>query len=83
VRGQITTTKTEETRRVLLPRWVCSIVNTLPSRFKKREIFLNGYGEPYMRAAHLTEYFEKAGDTTGVVAVSQIIRGVTHTHQSG
>lgn len=30
-------------RRVLMPAWVCAIVNALPSRFKQRELFLNQY----------------------------------------
>jgi hypothetical protein len=34
--------------------------------FKRGEIFLNGYGQPYMRAAHIAEYFEKAHAKTGV-----------------
>jgi integrase len=66
VRGLIKSTKTDENRRVLVPDFVCTAVNKLPSRFKKRELFLNQYGRHYESGYHLNKVFRQAHAGTGI-----------------
>jgi integrase len=82
VRSKVTTTKNEEHRRVLIPAWVSAVLNGLPSRFKRKEIFLTDYGLPYMRAAHMTEFFEKAHEKTSVKRSRQPNYPWRHTYAS-
>lgn len=82
VRSQLTTTKTDETRRVLMPAWVCAVVNALPSRFKQAELFLNQYGKPYLSGYHLNRYFERAHEATGVRRSKQPNYPWRHTYAS-
>jgi integrase len=82
VRSTITTTKTDQARRVLLPAWICAAINGLPSRFRRRELFLTPRGEPYMRGAHLTEWFERAHTEAGIRRSKQPNYPWRHTYAS-
>jgi integrase len=66
VRREIKCTKTEESRRVLLPDFVCKEVNALPSRFKREWVFVNQYGRPYLSAYHLNRVLETAHEAVGL-----------------
>jgi len=66
VRGLIKSTKTDESRRVLVPDFVCTEVNKLPSRFKKGPLFLNQYGRHYESAYHLNKHFRAAHVATKI-----------------
>lgn len=66
VRGEITTTKTDEARTVLIPEKVQKALNGLPSRFKRGVLFANQYGRHYQAGYHLNKAFRKAHDATKV-----------------
>jgi integrase len=59
-------TKTYETRRVLMPESACRVINSLPSRFRREEIILNQYNRPYLSAYHLNQYLDRAHVATGL-----------------
>ncbi len=82
VRSEITTTKTGESRRVLLPEHVCKAINALPSRFKQRELFLNQYGHEYVSGYHLNQGFSRAHEATGVRRSRQPNYPWRHTYAS-
>jgi integrase len=64
VRGEITGTKTGETRTVLLPDRLTKVLNALPSRFRKDIIFSNQYGRHYQAGYHLNKKFREAHQMT-------------------
>ena len=63
-RGEIVTTKTDETRKVLLTDKVCGVIGGLPSRFKRGYVFLAQRDKPYQSGYHLNQVFTKAHDRT-------------------
>jgi integrase len=63
-RGEITTTKTDQTRRVLLTDKVTRIVAKLPSRFKQGYVFLAQHDKPYQSGYHLNQVFATAHKQT-------------------
>jgi integrase len=66
VRRELKGTKTEESRRVLMPDFVCKEINALPSRFKRGAMFLTRYDEPCLSGTELNVYFEAAHSAIGV-----------------
>jgi integrase len=66
VRGEVTTTKTDDNRSVAIPEKVCAVLNELPSRFRQAEIFTNQYGRHYQAGYHLNKKFRAAHEATGI-----------------
>ena len=66
VRGEITTTKTNDSRTVLVTKRLGNVLNDLPSRFRKGAIFTNQYDRPYQAGYHLNKRFRVAHEATGV-----------------
>ncbi len=66
VRREITTTKTDEDRDVIIPDHVSKVLAALPSRFAAKEVFTNQYGRHYEQAYHLNKRFREAHKATGV-----------------
>jgi integrase len=81
-RRKIVTTKTGQSRRVLIPEFVCKVVNSLPSRFKKDHVFLNQYDRPYLSGYHLNQVFTEAHEATGVVRSKSPNYPWRHTYAS-
>ncbi len=65
-RKMVNHTKTHERREVVLPSFVCDMLNTNPTRFKKGFVFLTPEGRPFLDADWLTERFNRAHDAAGV-----------------
>lgn len=66
VRREITTTKTDEARTVLVTDRLASILNALPSRFRKGPIFTNQYGRRYQSGYHMNKRFREAHEHTEI-----------------
>ncbi len=82
VRSELTSTKTDESRHVWIPKHICREINTLPSRFKREWVFLNQLGNPYLKGRHLNEHFERAHAKTGVRRSKQPNYPWRHTYAS-
>ena len=66
VRREITTTKTDVARRVLVSERLAKILNALPSRFRQGTIFTNQYGRRYQSGYHMNRRFREAHEKTGI-----------------
>lgn len=66
VRGEVTTTKTDENRTVLVQERLAKTLNGLPSRFRQGVIFTNQYGREYRAGYHLNKKFREAHEKAGV-----------------
>jgi integrase len=82
VRSELTSTKTNESRHVWIPKHVCSEINRLPTRFKRDWVFLNQLGNPYLKGRHLNEHFERAHSETGLTRSTQPNYPWRHTYAS-
>ncbi|MGE0621127.1 MAG: tyrosine-type recombinase/integrase [Pseudomonadales bacterium] len=81
-RREIVSTKTDETRRVLIPSFVAATIGALPSRFKREFVFLNQYERPYLSGYHLNQVFTEAHKKTNVPRSSSPNYPWRHTYAS-